>query len=154
MKKSRLLVVALSVCLAAVFFSGTAYADAPLPEIIADFCEEVSVAAADTQEELIEARINAAGCGGGYADCRAGLFNNDPATCIVRYVDCGDEALEEATNSCSDFSEELGDAYADALRKARREGPGVERRFQKFIENQDACLQPAVDVAISCAGVD
>ncbi len=152
MKTSRLLVVALSVCLAAVFFSGSAYADPPLPEIIADFCEEVSLAAADTQEELFEAKFDAAGCGGGYGDCRAGLFNNDLATCIARYVDCGDEALGEAANACSDFSEELIDAYDDALRRARREGPGVERRFQDFIENSsEVCLAPAVNVATRCA---
>jgi hypothetical protein len=155
MKTQKPCLIAAIVCLLALFASGFAYAQPPLPDIIQDFCREVLLDSNDAQDELDEANRDARDCAGEFNDCQSGLFNNNAATCVEKYLDCGDDALRDANQSCSTFSRQFGDAYEDALRQARRQGAGVERRFQTWIENNsDVCLLPAVNVAVRCTGVD
>lgn len=151
----KLVLTAPAVFLLAVSISGSAYADPPLLGIIAGFCEEVLHEADDALEELDEASRDLRDCGREFDDCQSGLFNNDPVSCIISFTDCTDDANRDTNQACNLFSKKLGDAYVDALREARRHGPGVESRFQLWIQNRgEECLQPAVAVATACAAID
>ena len=136
----------------AVFISGAAQAEPPLPQIIVDFCESVLLQSSEAGEELNEARNDLQDCPMEFTDCGSGLFNKDVVSCLVDYADCTENARRDADQACSVFSKRLSDAYEDALRQSRRNG--VEDRFQRWIQNRgQECLTPAVIVADTCAGI-
>ena len=156
MKLKKMLSSVTAACLLAVFIPGTAQADPPLPGIIAEFCSEVLRDADDALDELGEASRDLLNCGDEFEDCQRGLLNNGPVSCLIEIVNCADNANQDATQACNFFSNQLGDAYEDTLREARRAGPGVEGRFQEWLltERGRACLQPAVIVTSTCAEID
>jgi hypothetical protein len=153
MKLEQLLTIVAAGCMLAVFVPVSAQAQrAPLPEIIQDFCREVALDSDHADRRLDDADQDAANCPGEFDDCQERIFNDDVVSCLVDFADCTSDANEDEAEVCGEFSEELEDAYDHALREARREGPGVERRFQEFIDNRsDQCLQPARNIVFRCA---
>lgn len=155
MKLQQLLTIAAGGCLLAVFVPTSAQAQAPLPGIIEDLCDEIALEADEANDELNEAERDLRDCPLEFDDCLNGLFNDDPVSCTVDYLDCAGDANRDVAQACERFGRRLNDAYEDALRAARREGPGVERRLQRFIDGdsqaRQECGRPAIQVAVRCA---
>jgi hypothetical protein len=125
-----------------------------LIEIIAEFCEDVSRASIEGVDDLGEATRDLLDCSVEFEDCQTGLFDRDPVSCIAKYARCNTEANEDQTQACDLFERRFEDAYDDALRDARREGPETETLFQIYIVEQgQECLEPAVFTATACSGL-
>lgn len=157
MKLQQSLTIAAAGCLLAVFVPASAQAQAPLPGIIEDLCTEIALEADEANDELGEAERDLQACPAEFDDCQSGLFNSDPVSCTKKYLDCAGDANRDVAQACERFGRRLEDAYDDALRAARREGPGVERRLQRFVDGTSQarreCGRPAVQVAVRCAGL-
>ena len=152
MKIQKLLVIAASVCLLAVFVSGPAYARSPL-EIAQEFCDEVDDAAEEATEELAEAAGDLQECREDVQDCSGGFINREPVECIRDFNQCVDRAYEDAAQACRAFQRRLEDAYDDALRRARRQNQRTERRVQTLLANRlrEECFAEAVAISRRCA---
>ena len=153
MKFIKLFTSAASVCLLAVFFAGSAQADPVLDDIIDEFCADVFRISTDTWGDVTEAAQDLQNCGSEYRDCQLGQLSNGPVSCLVEIVDCAGDAQRDTSQACISFADQLGNAYEDALRQARSNGPGVERRFQAFLLTDEGadCLQPADTTVSACA---
>ena len=160
MKTQNMFVGTAVVCLLAVFAAGCgqggqAQAQEPgLSEIIAEFCEDVSQLSIEALDDLGEATRDLQDCSVEFSDCQSGLFSRDPVSCVIKYTECNSEANQDQQQACGFFGHRLEDAYDDALRDARREGPETERLFQIYLEEQgQECLEPAVLTATACSGL-
>ncbi len=155
MKAQKLLVIAASVCLLAVFVAGFAHAEPPLPGIIADFCQETLEDTEEAAEEISEAANDLADCPQEFNQCEGGIFNDDPAACIVEFLNCMSRARRDLNQACNDFQREFERNYNDALAATRLYPPGVERRFLKWAASEASavCFAPAEAVALLCAQV-
>jgi hypothetical protein len=158
MKTQKLLVIAAIVCLLAVFVSGSAYAQPPLPRIIVAFCQEVDGLALEAGDELGEATRDLAECIDEFQDCRGGRgIGNDPLVeCLNDGNRCTSRANNEQQRACDEFRVEFKDAYNDALRQARFNGVGD--KFEDFFDTRSGrrqdCLRPAIQASRACAGLN
>lgn len=156
MKTIKLFFVSMTMLALTGLTPAAAQREPPAREIFNDFCEEILQESMNTADRLDNAREDKAECAAELRDCPEGFFNDDPVSCLVDLLECSGNAEGDAVEACGNFSESLADAYSDALRKARREGPGVERRLQRLIDSNrgDRCLAPAQLVTDRCAETD
>ena len=157
MKSQKLIVIAAIVCLLAVFVSGPAYAQEDLPEIIIEFCEEILNDAEKANRDLDKANEDGGKCRGDFVDCRTGEgfgTSNSLVECLDESTTCTNRAIEDKLKACSEFSEDLEDAYEDAARRADRKD--VEEEFEEWLETPSAarryCLLPSIQVFRRCTG--
>ncbi len=160
MNSQNILVGTAVVCLSSAFVAGCgqgAQAQAPdlgLAEIITEFCEDVSEISIEAVDDLVEATIDLEDCAVEFDDCQTGLFDRDPVSCIIKFAECNSEANQDQQQACDFFEHRLEDAYDDALRDARREGPETETLFQIYLDEQgQECLEPAIFTAAACSGL-
>ena len=153
MKTQKLILIVASACILAIFVSGPAYAQREPMEIAQEFCDEIQDAAEDTNQELDEATSDLADCPVEFEDCQEGIFAKQPAECIRDFNQCVDRAFEDAGQACNAYLRKFQDAYDDALRRARRSGPRVERRVQTLLANRlrQECFKEAVEISIRCS---
>lgn len=158
MKTQKLIVIAAIVCLLAVFLAGPAYAQDEAEEIWAEFCEEIEHDADKALEDLADANDDLAECLPDFRECRTGEgFGR--ADSLVECLDegntCTSRANDDKEKACSEFAEDLEDAWKDAMRQADLND--VEDEFEDILEdpaNPDLreCLRPAERVFSVCAG--
>ena len=154
MKTQKLLVIAASVCLLVVFVSGSAYAQGPLAPIKSEFCTAVEILAAGAVEKLVEATADVADCLVEFEDCRSGFFGRDLENCISEYNRCNRHGNRDQAEVCSDFSEDFGAAYEEALRQSGF--LNLEFRFLRWSNTKAKareCLDPAIGMFNACAGL-
>jgi hypothetical protein len=151
MKTKKLLVIAASVCLLAVFVAGSAYAQ--VAEIIADYCEEVGQNVTTTLNELDDASGDLQDCSVELDDCLSGLFQRDPVKCIRDYSQCINFGENDQRQACQAFLLEFGNDTRRALRSADRQD--VEEEFLLWLNGdstgRNECLNPAQATAFVCA---
>jgi hypothetical protein len=155
MKLHKLYTVAAAVFFVAIFSAQAAQADPPLRDIIEEFCDDVIRISAQTLDDVSEAANDLQSCASDYRDCQFGQLSNGPVSCLIESVDCAQRAQRDSNQACISFASQLGNTYEDALRNARRNGPGVERRFQAFLLTDlgAQCLQPADTAGSTCAAL-
>ena len=154
MKTQKLLVIAASVCLLVVFFSGSAYAQGPLAPIKSEFCTTVAALSVDAAAKLVEATDDVADCLVEFKDCRTGLIGRDFENCISEYNRCNRHGNRDQEEVCSDFSEDFGAAYEEALRQSGF--LNLEFRFLRWSNTKAKareCLDPAIVMFNACAGL-
>jgi hypothetical protein len=95
MKFMKPFIGAVSALALTAFLPGTAQAQ--LPEVIADYCEEVLQNADSTLFKLEDATSDLLDCADDYNDCGTGLFDDDPVDCISDYRQCIDPAHQQWT---------------------------------------------------------
>ena len=151
MKTQKLLIIAASVCLLVVFFSGSAYAG-PLAPIKSEFCTTVEAVAADAFLKLVEATEDVVDCAVEFEDCRSGFASRDLENCISEYSRCNSRGNRDQEEVCRDFSEDFGAVYEEALRQSGF--LNLEFRFLRW-SNTNAkareCLEPAIYMFDQCA---
>ena len=161
MKILKVLAIAASVCLLAVFVSGSAYTqqdDDELQQIIDQFCEDVLQIAQGARDELTEAINDKLNCVEEFHQCRTGegFGRADTlADCLNDGNRCTSRANDDLADACREFSLEFKDSYGDANRRARRND--VEDGFVDWLNTPSperrACLRPAIRVSKVCAGL-
>ena len=153
MKYQILPVMAASVCLLTVLVSGTAYAQQSPLDIALDFCGDVEEAANETGNELGEAAADLADCSDEYNQCLGGIFENQPVSCISDFIQCTDNAHQDAAQACNVFEKRMVDAFEDALRRARWTSQPDEHDVQSLLATtlRQQCFAPAVVVADLCS---
>ena len=154
MKTQKLLVIAASVCLLVVFVSGSAYAQGPLAPIKSEFCTTVAALSVDAAAKLVEATADVVDCLVEFEDCRGGFAGRDLENCISEYNRCNRHGNRDQEEVCSDFSEDFGALYEEALRQSGF--LNLEFRFLRW-SNTNAkaleCLEPAIGMFNACAGL-
>ena len=153
MKYQILPVMAASVCLLTVLFSGTAYAQNSALDIALEFCEDVEKAGNEAGDDLAETAGDLQDCPVEFDDCQSGLFQNSTASCISDYIECSSDAYQDAQQICNVFEKKMVDAFEDALRDARWHGPNREHDVQTLLATtlRQQCFAPAVVVADLCS---
>ena len=156
MKTQKLIVIAAIVCLLAVFVSGPAYAQGGLPKIIAEFCEEIDKDAEKANDDLDKANENRGECREDFVDCRTGGglgTANSLFECLEASSTCTKRAIEDKLKACSEFSEDLEDAYEDATRLTSRKD---EKAFEEWLDTPGPerrnCLLTSIQVFRRCVG--
>jgi hypothetical protein len=146
----------MAVCLLIALLPGSAQAQNSMNQVKIEFCEDVSRESNEAFEDLSEATQDLADCAVEFDDCETGLFNSNPASCLVEFLQCTSEANQDQGRACEFFGNRLANTFEEALRDARQVDPeNGEIRFLNFL-NRNAgqqCLEPAEFSALLCAGL-
>ena len=159
MKFQKLIVIAASLCLLAVFVTGPAYAQDRIEamEIWDEFCEEIVNDAEKAFRDLADANDDLDKCFPDFVDCRTGEgFGRADSLvdCLADGNTCTSRANEDEAKACSEFAEDLEDAWKDALRRA--DIKDVEGALERYLNDPNptlgVCFRPARQVFRVCAG--
>jgi hypothetical protein len=147
MKIQKLLVIAASLCLLAVFVSGSAYAQDELDQIIAAYLAEFTENSATTLDEVQDISRDLQQCFDRFEDCSDSFGReNEVVECLGDFISCVRREGRDKDRECSRFLREFRGDYRRASRDARREG--VEEEFK-----ESPAVQNTVAVALGIAGL-
>ena len=145
-----------AVCLFIALLPESAQAQDSMGQVKTEFCEDVSSASNEALDDLSEATADLADCAVEFEDCGSGVFNSNPASCLVEFLQCTSEANQDQGNACEWFARRLGSTFLEAMRDARQVDPEKgEQRFLNFLDrnNGQQCLEPARLTASLCAAL-
>ena len=145
----RLLIIAMSVCLLAVFLPGSAYAQAF--GIIEEYCNETQMLIDDALDDLGRNADDQIECFDDLDSCLNRADNTrESADCVSRFSRCSSSAIRDEEQACNEFLRGFRDAYRDASRQADRRD--VEDEFLNSARQQQ-CTDDALNVARLCASL-
>ena len=155
MKLKKLLLITASVCLLVFFVSGSAQAE-ELESIVDDYCHDVELTVAVTQQELIEAYKQGGGCVGEVQSCMDDLSRFDSASrCLRVFSQCAKLAQKAQLSACSDLLRGLEGATSTAEKSAKRNRVAV--GFNNWLQGDSDieptsgdCLTEAYDLTEEC----
>jgi uncharacterized surface protein with fasciclin (FAS1) repeats len=124
-----------------------------LAAIISAFCIDTAAASAEGFQELSEATLDLADCFNEFEDCLGGAFGSGPIECLEDFGECINLGNNDQEQACSEFLNELGRAYRDAIGSAS--ALGLEDEFLDWFRSPDSapCLAAPLATAALCAGL-
>ncbi len=143
-------------CLFIVLLPESVRAQDSMGEVKTEFCADVSEESNEALDDLGEATFDLADCAVEFDDCGTGLFDSDPASCLVDFFHCTAEANQDQQRACDFFARRLENTFEEAMQDARQvDSENGEKRFLLFLNrrNGQQCLEPAKLTATVCAGL-